>query len=78
MIIREIPKVVWCRRAVGAILDSFKQPLFFVEVGPHSALSGPLRQIFDHKPCTPGYSSCLVRHKPCSESFLGLVGQLYA
>ncbi|EUC29676.1 hypothetical protein COCCADRAFT_39966 [Bipolaris zeicola 26-R-13] len=57
---RNLECPVQFNQAVGAILERFKQPLFFLEVGPHSALSGPLHQIFDHKSVTHGYGSCLV------------------
>ncbi|KAK5987064.1 Highly reducing polyketide synthase VdtX [Cladobotryum mycophilum] len=51
--------------------------LVFLEVGPHSALSGPVRQAIDQASRGDQYVSCLMRHKACSESFLSAVGKLY-
>ncbi|KAL2132992.1 hypothetical protein VTI74DRAFT_3062 [Chaetomium olivicolor] len=51
----------------------------FVEVGPHSALLGPARQIFNNLPgsfsCT--YTSALVRKKNALQTTLETVGELY-
>ncbi|KAM7196903.1 hypothetical protein V8F20_006870 [Naviculisporaceae sp. PSN 640] len=74
---RNLECPVLFRQGIEAILDDFRRPLFFLEVGPHSALAGPLRQIFDSKSVTHPYGSCLNRSMPCSESFISLLGQLY-
>jgi acyl transferase domain-containing protein len=75
---RNLESPVQFRQAVETILDDFKQPLFFLEVGPHSVLSGPLRQILNQRSLEYPCGAYLVRSKPCSVSFLSLVGQLYA
>ncbi|RAL13732.1 type I polyketide synthase [Aspergillus homomorphus CBS 101889] len=61
-----------------AITDSFKRPLLFLELGPHSALAGPIRQMLDKESLNHQYLSCLSRSRPCDESFLTLVGELFA
>ncbi|RDA92383.1 hypothetical protein CP533_4725 [Ophiocordyceps camponoti-saundersi (nom. inval.)] len=58
--------------------SSDKQRLLFLEVGPHSALSGPIRQTLDQTYRSGHqYITCLTRFKRCSESFLSALGQLY-
>lgn len=66
--------------AVQALLGDFKEQLVFLEVGPHSALQGPLQQIFrqhaSSKP--PVYTSTLMRNTNSTESFVTAVGQLFS
>ena len=51
----------------------------FVEVGPHSALLGPARQIFNNLPGSfpYTYTSALVRKKNALQTTLESVGELY-
>ncbi|KAF5970834.1 fumonisin cluster-polyketide synthase [Fusarium bulbicola] len=50
----------------------------FVEIGPHSAVSGPLRQIFKaHGRGKEAYVSAMIRGKDCTESVLKLAGELF-
>nr|A0A3G9H990.1 RecName: Full=Highly reducing polyketide synthase ALT1; Short=HR-PKS FUM1; AltName: Full=AAL-toxin biosynthesis cluster protein 1 [Alternaria alternata]BBG74267.1 polyketide synthase [Alternaria alternata] len=50
----------------------------FVEIGPHSALAGPLRQIFKaHGTGQEGYTPAMIRGKDCVDSVLSLVGDLF-
>lgn len=70
--------------ATRAILTSAKlnepyQNQIFVEVGPHSALAGPLRQIFKdvESETSPIYIPTMVRGQNCTESLLTAVGQLH-
>jgi acyl transferase domain-containing protein/NADPH:quinone reductase-like Zn-dependent oxidoreductase/SAM-dependent methyltransferase len=51
--------------------------LLFLEVGPHSALQGPLRQILAQESMNAPYISCLLRGKNSEETLLSAVGQLY-
>jgi acyl transferase domain-containing protein/SAM-dependent methyltransferase len=51
--------------------------LVFLEVGPHSALAGPLRQTLSQASLDSPYSSCLVRSKNATQTFLSAVGQLW-
>jgi acyl transferase domain-containing protein len=62
--------------AVESILEELSSALF-VEIGPHSALAGPLRQICGGKgrPCT--YVPTMVRGTSGQEFFLSAMGQLY-
>ncbi|KAJ0120167.1 polyketide synthase [Diaporthe amygdali] len=48
-----------------------------LEIGPHSALAGPLRQIFRDTNSKLLYASTLVRHRNGKESLLEAVGQLW-
>ncbi|EFQ32027.1 KR domain-containing protein [Colletotrichum graminicola M1.001] len=67
--------------AVTALIAEHKSqtnhPLVFLEVGPHSALAGPLRQILAKEGINLSYTSCLVRSKNSTESFLTAIGQLW-
>lgn len=54
-----------------------KTPIF-LEVGPHSALSGPLRQILTHKLRSAPYAALLRRQENCVHTFLAAIGQLFA
>ena len=65
--------------AVQASLTSQPKDHLFLEVGPHSALAGPLRQIFKDKDSKAdlSYLPTLIRGKDCTESILKAVGQLH-
>ena len=65
--------------ATQAILHEQSQESIFLEIGPHSGLAGPLRQIFkaaDTK-SAPTYVPTLVRGKNCTASLLATMGQLH-
>ncbi|KAL6808135.1 hypothetical protein V8C40DRAFT_278958 [Trichoderma camerunense] len=49
----------------------------YLEIGPHSALAGPLRQIYKEKGVTKAYVSALARGEHSTKSTLKAVGQLY-
>ncbi|KAH0434137.1 KR domain-containing protein [Colletotrichum camelliae] len=51
--------------------------LMFLEIGPHSAMAGPLRQILTKASLELSYATCLVRSRESSESFLTALGQLW-
>jgi acyl transferase domain-containing protein len=68
-----VKNLVSHRRETNLGVDN---PLF-LEVGPHSALAGPLRQILTEISCASPYVSCLVRKKDAEESFLTAMGQLF-
>ncbi|KAF4778667.1 putative KR domain-containing protein [Colletotrichum scovillei] len=67
--------------AVTKLIEAHKthnsNHLVFLEVGPHSALAGPLRQILAQFSLNLSYASCLVRAKNATESFLAALGQLW-
>ncbi|KAL8927685.1 MAG: hypothetical protein Q9172_001245 [Xanthocarpia lactea] len=50
----------------------------FLEIGPHSTLAGPLRQIITHQSATASYVTSMVRNEDCLESLLAAVGKLYS
>ncbi|RDA88225.1 hypothetical protein CP532_0333 [Ophiocordyceps camponoti-leonardi (nom. inval.)] len=65
--------------AVTALLHDLQRDTIFLEVGPHSALQGPLRQIFKpYSGKSVAYASTLTRGVNTATSFLTAVGQLYA
>ncbi|KAE9377588.1 hypothetical protein N431DRAFT_398541 [Stipitochalara longipes BDJ] len=65
----------------SAVVCLLRHPLgqnpVFVEVGPHSALSGPLRQIFAHNSSTAHYAALMLRQQNCVHSFLSAIGKLW-
>lgn len=63
-------------RAVTGILKRFQNPVF-MEVGPHGALAGPMRQIFAQASASPPYVSAMARNEDCVVSYLKAVGQLF-
>jgi hypothetical protein len=63
--------------AVTRLLAESDQTFIHLEVGPHSALAGPLRQIYKETGSTIQYASVLTRGKNDTQSFLESVGQLY-
>lgn len=64
--------------AVKAMLAGSKECSVHLEVGPHAALSGPLRQIYSETSASINYVSTLLRAKDDTDSFLGAVGQLHS
>jgi acyl transferase domain-containing protein len=65
--------------AVETCIEEHPKDHLFIELGPHSALAGPLRQIFKQRDPKDNisYLSALVRGKDASETFLKLIGQLH-
>lgn len=65
--------------AIKKILSEPTQDHLFVEVGPHSALAGPLRQIFQTTTTEklPTYIPTLVRDGDGTKSLLTTLGQLH-
>lgn len=70
--------VLFCT-AIKDCMESQPHAQVYLEIGPHSALSGPLRQIFQavQMQHQPSYVSSLVRSKDCTESLLSAVGRLH-
>ena len=64
--------------ATRALLAGSKECAVHLEVGPHAALSGPLRQIYKESSEQINYISALIRSKDDTVSFLQAVGQLYS
>ncbi|KAJ5675621.1 polyketide synthase [Penicillium macrosclerotiorum] len=64
--------------AITTILQhKIAKNLVFLEVGPHSALAGPLRQIQTKLSNSSPYASALIRNQNDVESFLTAIGKLY-
>ncbi|KAJ3494818.1 hypothetical protein NLG97_g3829 [Lecanicillium saksenae] len=66
--------------AVSAIAESsIGQNAVFLEIGPHSALSGPVRQILaKHKEVSQSpYVAAMIRGQSSTESLLSAFGKLY-
>jgi hypothetical protein len=74
--VRNIVSPVLFNTAVQAVLDDFKSPVF-VEIGPHSALAGPIRQILHCKNRTAQYIPTLVRNQHAVSNVLNTVGELW-
>ncbi|KAI1361572.1 putative polyketide synthase [Xylaria arbuscula] len=54
-----------------------KDPVVLIEIGPHPALSGPIRQILNDLGRTDTHIATLSRGVGCHESILQLAGKLY-
>jgi acyl transferase domain-containing protein len=50
----------------------------FLEIGPHSALAGPLRQIFTQASSQAPYVAAMARNQNCITSFLTAIGKLHS
>lgn len=64
--------------AVTRLLRHFSgQDIILLEIGPHSALAGPLTQIMSETPNSARYIPTIVRNQNSIENFLSAVGKLY-
>jgi len=64
--------------AVTGLLRHFSgQELILLEIGPHSALAGPLTQIMSKTPNSARYIPTIVRNQNSVENFLLAVGKLF-
>ncbi|KAF3384455.1 Compactin diketide synthase mokB [Penicillium rolfsii] len=69
------------RSAIQAVLKDYPNgEIIFIEAGPHSALQGPLRQIFDsaERKDKSWYIPTLIRGDSAEESILKAAGNLFA
>lgn len=67
------------REAVFAILrHDVGKDAVFLEIGPHGALAGPLRQIFTRLNSPAPYISAMARNQDCTVSYLSAIGSLHA
>ncbi len=79
----------WCKNLVSPVLfnqavqtiatdEAFSSVDLLVEIGPHSALSGPIRQIcISHGFDKLGYLPTLVRNEDAAAQLLKTAGELY-
>jgi acyl transferase domain-containing protein len=63
--------------AVQSILNGPSPPSVFIEIGPHAALAGPLRQTLKKSGSSAAYISTLQRNTNGAEALLSAVGQMY-
>lgn len=63
--------------AVGEVLSTISAQKLFVEIGPHSALAGPIRQILQHHGSTDEYVHSCRRGGDSRRDILKLVGELW-
>lgn len=67
------------KMAVSSILrHEIAESATFLEVGPHSALAGPLRQLLNHEGSKPSYVATMIRNRDCVEPFLSAIGSLWS
>ncbi|PWY87347.1 hypothetical protein BO94DRAFT_585895 [Aspergillus sclerotioniger CBS 115572] len=59
-----------CRHSIG-------KNAVFLEVGPHSALAGPVRQILSDNSSTAPYVAAMLRQQSCTDALLSAIGKLY-
>lgn len=72
-----LEKPVLFSHAVKALLEA-RDTKVIVEVGPHSALAGPLREIFGTENAELRYVPTVVREKSPAESLVKTAGNLHA
>ncbi|EME41518.1 polyketide synthase-like protein [Dothistroma septosporum NZE10] len=65
------------RTAVAKMLAEVGPGTAHLEIGPHSAMSGPLRQIYEETGHSAPYASVLIRNQNASNSFLEAMGKLF-
>lgn len=63
--------------AINSVLESIDSPKVFLEIGPHSALAGPIRQIARANEAAVEYIPTLIRHKNSQMDLLNTVGELW-
>lgn len=64
--------------AVASCLQAKTNSQLFVEIGPHSTMAGPLRQIFQGQGRSDvGYVSTMTRFQNCSDSLIRGIGELW-
>ncbi|KAF4434567.1 polyketide synthase [Fusarium acutatum] len=74
-----LERPVLFRSVVSSIIASSEpnHHQVFLELGPHSALAGPLRQILTDKASKASYVPSLARKQDSVENFLQAIGKLY-
>ncbi|XPS73997.1 Mycolipanoate synthase [Ascochyta lentis] len=66
------------RTAALQLLQDLGDNMLHLEIGPHSALAGPLRQIYQESGLTPPYVAVAERGKDAAESFLHAIGKSWS
>ncbi|KAI8313273.1 Highly reducing polyketide synthase gloL [Colletotrichum sp. SAR11_59] len=75
--VRNVVSPVLFSTAVESVLTDFKSAAF-VEIGPHSALAGPIRQILHTKGQVAQYVPTLVRNEDAVSCVLKTAGELWS
>ncbi|KAF9888394.1 hypothetical protein FE257_008672 [Aspergillus nanangensis] len=76
---RNLESPVLFHSAVSSIMQhDISRNMILLEIGPHSALSGPLRQTQKQHSSSCPYVSALVRNQNDVESFLTAIGALHS
>ncbi|KAF4904103.1 Highly reducing polyketide synthase gloL [Colletotrichum viniferum] len=75
--VRNVVSPVLFSTAVESVLNDFKSAAF-VEIGPHSALAGPIRQILHTKGRVAQYVPTLVRNEDAVSCVLKTAGELWS
>ncbi|KAL6890027.1 hypothetical protein GGI43DRAFT_425686 [Trichoderma evansii] len=77
---KNLESPVLFKSAVSAAVKHHAGPSkqVFLEVGPHAALAGPVRQILTHNSSSASYISTLTRRTDSAESWLSALGQLFS
>ncbi|KAI8316560.1 Highly reducing polyketide synthase gloL [Colletotrichum sp. SAR11_240] len=75
--VRNVVSPVHFSTAVESVLTDFKSAAF-VEIGPHSALAGPIRQILHTKGRVAQYVPTLVRNEDAVSCVLKTAGELWS
>ncbi|KXH40468.1 polyketide synthase [Colletotrichum salicis] len=73
---RNLESPVLFRQAVVQLLQTSSTTLH-LEVGPHSALAGPLKQIYTEMAISPSYLSVQKRGSNSAAAFLAALGELH-
>ncbi|CAI7598432.1 unnamed protein product [Penicillium palitans] len=74
-----LERPVLFKTAVTSILNSEDVAnAIFLELGPHSALAGPLRQILTHESSSASYIPSLIRRQNSAQNLLQAIGKLYS
>ncbi|THC90430.1 hypothetical protein EYZ11_010107 [Aspergillus tanneri] len=63
--------------AIGELVQSLAGPKAFLEIGPHSALAGPIRQTLQHHKSTDEYFITLTRGSDSHKDLLKAVGEVW-
>ena len=78
---RNLESPVLFSQAFNGLLTESKHAIdrtfCLLEIGPHSALSGPLRQILTQNSLNWPYASCLQREKDSDKTFVSALGTLW-
>jgi acyl transferase domain-containing protein/SAM-dependent methyltransferase len=73
---RNLESPVLFKSAIAGVLDQVDN-VTFLEVGPHPALAGPVRQIMTQASSSAPYVGVMERGSDCVESFLTALGKLF-